>query len=45
MFVRMRVFMCMLACVCAVIETSRVLEAECINCNMTLMYSFAQAVA
>ncbi len=43
--VRMRVFMCMLACVCAGIETARVLEAEGIKCNMTLLFSFAQAVA
>jgi transaldolase len=31
--------------VCAGIETARVLEAEGIKCNMTLLFSFAQAVA
>jgi transaldolase len=41
------VWVCSCAClpVCAGIETARVLEAEGIKCNMTLLFSFAQAVA
>jgi transaldolase len=34
-----------LRCTYTGIKTAEVLEAEGINCNMTLLFSFAQAVA